>query len=764
VISEPRNTVTTTAVETSGPLFLPRVPFNGGCSSMQPRLFVAVLFTVLVAGVSCSTRHVDKPPRGIRVTMNHSDTTTSHDSTSRARLHPPVASKRPVPLEMHGQTRTDDYYWLRERENPEVISYLQDENAYLEAMTAHTAGMRQTLFDEIVERIPQTDVEVPVRLDDFFYYRRYEEGLEYPIYARRKYSLDTQEEVLLDVNELAEGHDYYSVAGVNVSIEHDILAFASDSVSRGIYTLRFKDLKTGRILPERIEGVTANSAWAKDNRTIFYTKQHPETLRWYQVYRHVLGTDPSQDELVYEEDDDTFNSYVYRTKSKDYIVIGSSQTMTDEYRIVDASRPMDSFEVFVPRERGHEHSINHAGNSFYIRTNDGARNFRLMKTADTATSRENWVEVIPHRENVYLGSFEVFRSTLVVSERENALTNLRIIPFEGDDDHYIRFEEPAYLVWIGENPEYDTETLRFNYTSMTTPQSVYDYDMATGERTLMKRDEVGGGFDPDDYATERVWATARDGRKVPVSIVYNRHEYRRDGGHPLLLYAYGSYGLSSEPTFNSMRLSLLDRGFAWAIAHIRGGQELGREWYEEGKLFHKKNSFTDFIDVAEFLIENDYADPDRIFAYGGSAGGLLMGAVVNMRPDLWRGVVAAVPFVDVVTTMLDADIPLTTSEYDEWGNPNRKEDYDYILSYSPYDQVEAKAYPNMLVTTGLHDPQVQYWEPAKWVAKLRAMKTDDNLLLLETDMDSGHGGTTGRFKRHHRTAMVYAFLLDLAGE
>jgi oligopeptidase B len=731
---------------------------------MNTRLLSTVLFCVIVATVSCSTGRTDEPSRGIRVTMNQSHPTGTEDLTAPVTPDPPLAEKRPRRLETHGQTRLDDYYWLRERENPEVIAYLQEENAYFEAMTAHTDDLRQTLFQEIVARIPQTDVEVPVRLDDFFYYRRYEEGLEYPIYARRKGSLDASEEIVLDVNELAEGHDYYSVTGVNVSIEHDILAFASDSVGRRIYTLRFKDLRTGEMLPGRIENVTANSAWAKDNRTIFYTKQHPETLRWYRIYRHVVGTDPSEDEMVYEEMDETFSSYVYRTKSKDYIVIGSSQTMADEYRIIDAGRPTDAPRVFTPRERGHEHSINHAGDTFYIRTNDGARNFRLMKTPESATSRDNWVEVIPHRENVYLGGFEVFRTLLVVSERENALTQLRIIPFSGEGEHYIRFDEPAYYVSIGENPEYDTEVLRFEYTSMTTPWSVYDYDTSSGERTLMKREEVGGGFDPDDYATERVWAAARDGRQIPVSIVYNRHEYRRDGGHPLLLYAYGSYGSSSEPTFNSARLSLLDRGFAWAIAHVRGGQELGREWYEEGKLFHKKNTFTDFIDVAEFLVANSYADPDRLFAYGGSAGGLLMGAVANMRPELWRGIVAAVPFVDVVTTMLDAEIPLTTSEYDEWGNPNRREDYAYILSYSPYDQVEAKAYPNMLVTTGLHDSQVQYWEPAKWVAKLRSMKTDDNLLLLETDMDSGHGGTTGRFKRHHRTAMVYAFLLDLAGE
>lgn len=721
---------------------------------------LTLLISLMLISAGCASR--DDGSEGIKIIMN--DTGLAAAATEDVELEPPMAARRPHRLEMNGNVRVDEYYWLRDRENPEVIEYLEAENRYLEAMTRHTDSLQETLYEEIVSRIPQTDESVPTRLDDYYYYTKYEEGQEYPIYARRKGSLTGTEEILLDANRFAEGHEYLDVRGVAVSINHDILAFATDTQGRRKYDLRFKDLKTGQLLPDVIEDVTPNNAWAKDNSTIFYTRQDPTTLRWNQIYRHEVGTDPASDELVYQEDDDTFSSYVFRTKSKDYIVIGSSQTLADEYRILPSDQPRGEFQLFVPRERGHEHSINHAGDHFFIRTNDEARNFRLMKTPEHATSRENWSEVIPHRSDTYLSSFDVFRDHLVLSERSNALTHLRVIPWSGGKDHYISFEEPAYLAYFGDNPEFDTDVLRFRYTSMTTPMSTFDYDMTSRERQLLKREEVGGGFDPADYRTERVWATARDGARIPVSIVYNRNEYESDGEHPLLLYGYGSYGASMDPSFNSSRLSLLDRGFAYAIAHIRGGQEMGREWYESGKLLQKKNTFTDFIDVGEFLVEKNYADPDELFAYGGSAGGLLMGAVVNMRPDLWGGVVAAVPFVDVVTTMLDPDIPLTTSEYDEWGNPGDPEYYEYILSYSPYDQVEAKTYPPMLVTTGLHDSQVQYWEPAKWVAKLRAMKSDDNPLLMYTNMDAGHGGASGRFKRHRETARVYAFFLDLAEE
>ncbi len=719
---------------------------------------LARIVPLIFIAAGCMTA-ADDGHEGIEITMKENGAVIA--PAEQTELAPPVAARRPHRLESRNQVRNDDYYWLRDRENPEVIAYLDAENAYLDAIMKDSEALQETLYEEMVARIPQNDESVPTRDGGYYYYSRYQEGQEYPIYVRRKGSMDAAEEILLDANELAKGHEFFDVKGVSVSFNHDILAFATDTQGRRKYDLRFKDLRSGKTLPDVIDDVTANAAWAKDNRTIFYTRQDPDTLRWNQVFRHEVGTDPASDELVYQEDDETFSSFVYRTKSKEYIVIGSSQTMGDEYRILSADDPKGSFQIFVPRERGHEHSIEHAGDFFYIRTNDHAQNFRLMKTPEDATGRENWTEVIPHRADTFLAGFDVFRDHLVLSERSNALTHLRIIPWDGGGDHYISFDEPAYDVSFGENPEFDTDILRFKYTSMTTPTSTYDYEMSSRERELMKRDEVGGGFDPANYTTERVWATARDGVRIPVSIVYNKNVYEKDGDHPFLLYGYGSYGLSMDPTFNSSRLSLLDRGFGYAIAHIRGGQEMGREWYESGKLLNKKNTFTDFIDVGEFLIEQRYADPDELFAVGGSAGGLLMGAVVNMRPDLWAGIVAAVPFVDVVTTMLDDSIPLTTGEYDEWGNPNDPQYYDYILSYSPYDQVEAKDYPPMLVTTGLHDSQVQYWEPAKWVAKLRALKTDDNPLLMYTNMEAGHGGATGRFKKNRDTARMWAFLLGL---
>ncbi|MFQ5570239.1 MAG: S9 family peptidase [Rhodothermales bacterium] len=675
---------------------------------------------------------------------------------------PPEARVEPVELETHGDTRIDNYYWLRERENPDVIAYLEAENAYTDTLTAHTRDLQNVLFEEIKGRIKQTDTSVPYKLDDYVYYTRFEEGKEYPIYCRKKGSIEADEEVMLDVNAMAEGHEFFAVRGRQVSSGQDILAYAVDTQGRRIYTLKFKNLTTGDILPDEIPDVTGNVAWGNDNRTLFYTKQDLETLRWFQIYRHVLGTDPAQDELVYEETDDTFSAFVFKTKSKKYLMIGSSQTLSSEYRYLDANDPTGTFEVFLPRERNHEYSVDHFENHFYIRTNDQAQNFRLMKTPVTATGKEHWEEVIPHRDEVFLSGFEIFKDHLVLSERKNGLTQLRVRPWDGSEEHYLDFGEPAYLAYISTNPDFNTQVLRYGYTSMTTPTSTFDYDMETREKTLLKQQEVLGGFASEDYVTERLYATARDGVEVPISLVY-RKGTRIDGTAPLLLYGYGSYGASMDATFSSSRLSLLDRGFVFAIAHIRGGQELGRQWYENGKLLKKKNTFTDFIDCGQYLIEQKYADPERIFAQGGSAGGLLMGAVVNMRPDLFNGVIAAVPWVDVVTTMLDDSIPLTTSEYDEWGNPNDKEYYDYMLSYSPYDNVEAKSYPNLLVTTGLHDSQVQYWEPAKWVAKLRTLKTDHNLLILKTNMDAGHGGASGRYKRYHEIAFQYAFLLDLAG-
>lgn len=677
---------------------------------------------------------------------------------------PPVAQTIPVRLEKHGHVRTDPYHWLRERDHPDVLAYLRAENEYTEAVMAHTKALQEKLFEEIKGRIKQTDISAPYRHGEYLYYARFEEGKDYPIYARRKGSMEAPEEVTLDVNELARGRAFMA-ARTEVSPRHDLLAFATDTVGRRIYTLRFKNLATGEILKDVIPQVTGNVAWANDNRTLFYTRQHPATLRWYRVYRHVLGADPSRDELVYEERDSTFNTAVGRTRSGKYITIASSQTLSSEYRFLDADRPDGEFRVLLPRERGHEYDADHAGDWFYIRTNDGAKNFRLVRLAVSAAGsagKAEWEEVIPHRDDVLLEGFDVFREHLVLTERRNGLLRLRIRRSDGSDDHYLDFGEPAYLALPGVNREFDTRVVRYEYTSLTTPQSSYDYDMVTRERRLVKREEVLGRFDPSNYVSERLYARARDGIAIPVSIVY-RKGIEKNGASPLLLYGYGSYGASTDAAFSSIRLSLLDRGFIYAIAHVRGGQELGRQWYEDGKLLRKRNTFTDFIDVAEFLIEQRYTQAGKLFAQGGSAGGLLMGAVVNLAPELFKGVVAQVPFVDVVTTMLDESIPLTTNEYDEWGNPHEPEYYRYLLSYSPYDNVERKAYPNLLVTTGLHDSQVQYWEPAKWVAKLRALKTDNNRVILKTNFEAGHGGASGRYQRWREIAFIYAFLLDLAG-
>ena len=678
-------------------------------------------------------------------------------------LMPPTAKVVPMELEKHGDVRVDPYFWLRERENPEVIAHLEAENEYTTAVMAHTEEFREDLFEEIKGRIKQTDLSVPFKLDDYFYYSRTEEGKEYPIYARKQGSLDADEEVLIDVNEVAEGHGFTSVPMPRMSSDHTIMAFATDTVGRRFYTIRFKNLETGELYEDKIEPVTSNIAWANDNRTIFYAKQDPVTLRRFQIYRHVLGTDPAEDRLVYEEADEEFSCGVRKTKSKRFIIIGSSQTLSNEFRYIDADDPMGEFQLFLPREPDHEHSLDHFGDHFYIRTNvDGAKNFKLMRTPVSRTGKANWEEVIGHRDDVLLEGIEVFRDRLVVSERKDGLRQIRIRSWSGDDEHYLDFGEPAYLAYVSTNPEIDTNILRYGYTSLTTPNSVYDYNMDTREKELLKRDEVLGGFDPAAYMSERRFAPARDGARVPVSIVY-RKGTEMNGDNPLLLYAYGSYGSSRDATFSSPRLSLLDRGFVYAIAHVRGGAEMGRQWYEDGKLLKKKNTFTDFIDVAEFLVDEGYTNPDKLFAQGGSAGGLLMGAIYNMRPELFKGVLALVPWVDVVTTMLDASIPLTTSEYDEWGDPNDEEYYYYMLSYSPYDNVEAKDYTNMLVTTGLHDSQVQYFEPTKWVAKLRAMKTDDKRLLLKINMEAGHGGASGRYKRYEDIAFQYAFMFDLLG-
>ena len=685
-----------------------------------------------------------------------------HEKNRPTHLTPPQAKVLPTTLEKHGHQRIDNYYWLNKRDNPEVLAYLTAENEYAKAAMAHREGLEEALFEEIRGRIKQTDLSVPYKLDDYFYYTRFEEGKEYPLYCRKLRTLEADEELMLDVNVVAEGHEYCSVGGLAISFGQGILAYAVDTQGRRIYTIRFKDLGSGELLADMIPEVTGNLAWANDDRTLFYSKQDPATLRSFQIYRHSLGTEGGQDELVYEETDETFSTSVLKTKSKRYLMITSHQTVSTEYRYLDANDPLGEFQVLVPRERDHEYEVDHYEDAFYIRTNFRAKNFRLMTTTVGKPGKEHWQEMIPHREDVLLESFELFQDYLVVEERKRGLIQLRVLPWKGGDEHYLDFGEPTYFASLGENPEFNTPLLRFVYTSMTTPNSVFDYNMATREKTLLKQEEVLGGFDTTHYQTERLWASARDGMQVPISLVY-RKGLEKNGKNPLLLYGYGAYGASMDASFSSSRISLLDRGFVFAIAHVRGGEELGREWYERGKLLNKKNTFADFIDCAEYLLREGYTNQERLFAMGGSAGGLLMGAVVNMRPDLFKGVVAQVPFVDVVTTMLDSNIPLTTGEYDEWGDPNQSDYYQYILSYSPHDNVQAKAYPHLLVTAGLHDSQVQYWEPAKWVAKLRAIKTDENLVLLKTTMEAGHGGLSGRFRRFKELAFIYAFLLDLAG-
>lgn len=678
------------------------------------------------------------------------------------RIPPPVAKVVHQELKAHGHVRVDDYYWLKHRADPDVFAYLKAENDYLKRVLQHTEVLQNKLFEEIRNRIKDEDQSVPYLYDGYFYYQRYDRGREYAVYCRKKGSLDAREEILVDGNELAKGHDFFSITGLRVSFGRDILAFGMDTVGRRFYTVRFKNLTTGEMYDDVIRDVTGNMAWANDNQTLFYTRQDPETLRWNRVYRHRLGTEAVEDILVYEEEDEAFNTHVLKTKSKKYVMIGSTQTLSAEYRFLDADRPGGEFTVLLPREREHEYSVDHMGDLFYIRTNWQAVNFRLMEAPVEATGKENWKEVMPHREDVFIGGVELFKDFLVVNERKEGLNRLRVIPWKGGEDHYVRFEEPAYLAYLGTNMELDTPVLRYGYTSLTTPTSTYDYDMVTRKEKLLKREEIVGGYEPSDYRIERLWARARDGVRVPVSIVYPKN-FKKDRSHPLLLYGYGAYGFSLDPSFNSARLSLLERGFAYAIAHVRGGQELGRPWYEDGKVSKKKNTFTDFIDCAKDLIEQGYAASDRMFAMGGSAGGLLVGAVANMAPDLFKGIVAHVPFVDVLTSMLDPDIPLTTNEYDEWGDPNNKEVYEYILSYSPYDNVREQDYPHLLVTAGLHDSQVQYWEPAKWVAKLRALKTDHHRLILKTNLEAGHGGPSGRFRRHRETALSYAFMLDLMG-
>jgi len=688
-------------------------------------------------------------------------------------LKAPSAEKQAKSLTIHNSTRIDNYFWMRltdeqktaknkDNQTQKVEAYLNAENEYFDKVTASTNNFQKELFEEMKGRIKEDDTSVPYFRNNYFYITRFEKGSQYPIYSRKKESLEVDEEILFDVNQEALEHEYFQLGALNVSPDNKLVAFATDTVSRRQYTIQIKNLETGEILTDKIENTTGGSVWSNDNKTLFYTKKDPLTLRSSSIYRHILGTDASEDVIVFEEKDETYSTYVYKTKSHKFIVIGSSSTLSSEFRIISADKPYGDWKVIHPREDNLEYSLAHYGDYFYIQTNkDDATNFKLMKTPVNKTTKENWVDVIPHRKETLLEDVSIFKNYLVIEERSNGLGKIRIKTWDGKEDYYLPFDEETYSAGVYTNPEFDTDVIRYSYNSMTTPNSVIDFNMKNQTKEIKKEQEVlGGKFDKNNYKSERVWATARDGKKVAISLVYHK-DTELNKNTPLLQYAYGSYGYTISDGFSSTRLSLLDRGFVYALAHIRGGQYLGREWYNDGKMMNKKNSFFDFIDCSKYLIDNNYTSEKHLYAMGGSAGGLLVGAVSNLNPELYNGIIAAVPFVDVISTMLDESIPLTTGEFDEWGNPKEKEAYDYMLSYSPYDQVTSKDYPNMLVTTGYFDSQVQYWEPAKWVAKLRELKTDKNTLLLHTNMDVGHGGASGRFDALKETAIDYTFLLAL---
>jgi len=681
-------------------------------------------------------------------------------------LAAPIAKREAYAMVHHGHQRVDHYYWLRDddRKNPEMLDYLERENDYTQKFLAHTEDEQEMLFEEIKGRIKKDDSSVPDLRDGNWYYHRYEQGREYPIYCRKITSLDAVEEIVLDINVEAEKHAYYQATGLTLSDDQNLLAYGEDKVSRRIYTLRVKDLRTGEMLSDEIPATSGSYEWAADNKTLFYVKLEEETLRSFQLWKHRLGSDPNEDVLVFEEKDDTFAIYITRSKSREHLILQSESTLVSEARVLRATDPESAFIPFLPREANHEYSIDHALGSFFVRTNYEAKNFRLMRVAPEYTQDKSaWQDVVPARDDVLFENFELFQDELVVSERKEGLVGLRVIPWNNPAAAYdIDFGEEVYLSGLGTNYELKTKNLRYTYESLATPASVFDFDMDTRQKVLRKQEEVLGGFQSENYLTERHWATARDGTEIPISLVY-RKDLRRSGVQPLYQYGYGSYGASMDPWFSAARISLLDRGVIYAMVHIRGGEEMGRWWYENGKLLHKRNTFTDFIDCSKYLIESGMTDEDHLVASGGSAGGLLVGAVANMAPELYKAIIANVPFVDVVTTMLDESIPLTTFEYDEWGNPNQKQYYDYMLSYSPYDQVQKQAYPHLLVLTGLHDSQVQYWEPAKWVAKLRHHKSDNNRLLLHTNMEAGHGGASGRFRRFRETAKEFAFIFDLLG-
>ncbi len=684
-------------------------------------------------------------------------------SELRVHMHKaPIAPKKPHTLSHHGIHRVDPYFWMNDRENPDVISYLEAENEYLKQALSHTETLQEELFSEMKGKMAPREESAPNLIDGWYYYSRYEEGKEHPIHLRRKDEVGAVEDIILDVNELAEGHAFCSVMGMKVSADHHVLAFAVDFQGRRICDLYIKNLETGETYPDLIHGVTGNMAWAMDHQTLFYSRMDEQTLRPHQIFRHVLGNDPAEDPLVFEELDETFRCGISRSKSKAFLFVHCSSTMTDEVRLLDAYQPEGGFQVFRSRERGHEYNLDHYDGKFYILSNEHAINFQLLTCPEDQQDPKHWSIRILHREDTLLEGFNLFEDELILEERRNGLTHLRILSRVGESrDEYLTFHDPAYATGLAYNPDPERPVLRYHYESLTTPASQIELNLKTGEETTIWQKQILGGFDSNQYRSERLFATAADGTRIPISLVYHI-DTPLDGSAPLLLYGYGSYGLSVDPYFSLSRLSLLDRGFICAIAHIRGGSEMGRSWYENGRKLQKMNTFTDFIVCGEHLLRIKYTRKEHLFCIGGSAGGMLVGAVINIRPDLFRGAVAAVPFVDVVTTMLDDSIPLTTGEYDEWGNPNNKEFFDYMLSYSPYDNVKAQDYPHLLITSGLHDSQVQYWEPTKWIAKLRDVKTNDRYLFLHTNMDAGHGGSSGRFEALREVALEYAFLLDLA--
>ena len=686
---------------------------------------------------------------------------------------PPDATKKPYEMTEHGHTRVDNYYWMRltdeqksaekfDSHTQEVVDYINSENDYTQSNLAHTKQFQKDLYHEIVGRIKKDDQSVPYLDNGYYYYTRYEKGKEYAIRCRKKGSLDGKEEILLDENLLAEGHDYFAIGGMSVSPDNQWLAYGVDTVSRRRYTVHFKNVSTGDVLDQTIPNTTGGVAWANDNRTVFYTTKNEVTLLTEKIWRHKMGSNATNDELVYHEKDESYYTGVYRSKSGEYIIIYNSSTLVSDYHILNANDPDGNFKNFSPRGTEHEYSIDHYDDKFYIITNWEAKNNRLMETSENETNMDKWTEILAHRNDVHLLGMEIFKDHLVLSERKEGLRGLRVIHQHSGKDEYIDFGEQTYTARISVNEEYNTNILRYSYTSMVTPSSTYDYNMDTGELTLLKQSEVVGGYDQDAYHSERRYAIAEDGQKVPISLVYKTNLITDDPQN-LLLYAYGSYGSTRDPYFSSTRLSLLDRGFIYAIAHVRGSQIYGRQSYDDGKMLKKKNTFTDFIDAGRYLVEEGYTDSEHLFAEGGSAGGLLIGAVVNMAPDLWKGAIAAVPFVDVITTMLDPSIPLTSNEWDEWGDPREKKYYDYMLSYSPYDQIKDRNYPNLLVTSGFFDSQVQYWEPLKYVAKLRDNWQSENKLYLHMNMDAGHGGKSGRFRRYREVALEYAFMFDLVG-